>query len=203
MKNIFKLLGLCALVAAAASCSSSRAEQMKLAERLGIDCTPEVLALVGDKIPVDLAVTYPDGYFHPKATLDVTPVLVYAGGEQVGPTFTYQGEKVLDNFTVVPTSGGTVRQHVDLLANRGQLERAQRTGQRNLHVVAVILDRLQLSEIRTVGQPDHFRDFAGISAVLGIINHNCFHLFLLSVLLFSEASAHSLYHFQRKNAINF
>ena len=109
MKNIFKLLGLCALVAAAASCSSSRAEQMKLAERLGIDCTPEVLALVGDKIPVDLAVTYPDGYFHPKATLDVTPVLVYAGGEQVGPTFTYQGEKVLDNFTVVPTSGGTVR----------------------------------------------------------------------------------------------
>ena len=119
MKNIFKLLGLCALVAAAASCSSSRAEQMKLAERIGIDCTPEVLALVGDKIPVDLSVTYPDGYFHPKATLDVTPVLVYTDGEQVGPTFTYQGEKVLDNFTVVPTSGGTVRQHIDFAYDEG------------------------------------------------------------------------------------
>ena len=99
MKNILKLLGLCALVAVAASCSRSRAEQMKLAERLSIECDPEVLALVGDKIPVNLAVTYPDGYFHPKATLEVTPVLVYSdGNEQVGPTFTYQGEKVLDNY---------------------------------------------------------------------------------------------------------
>ena len=120
MKNILKLLGLCALVAVAASCSRSRAEQMKLAERLSIECDPEVLALVGDKIPVNLAVTYPDGYFHPKATLEVTPVLVYSdGNEQVGPTFTYQGEKVLDNYRVVPTSGATVSQHVDFAYEEG------------------------------------------------------------------------------------
>ncbi len=120
MKNILKFLGLCALVAVAASCSRSRAEQMKLAERLSIECDPEVLALVGDKIPVNLAVTYPDGYFHPKATLEVTPVLVYSdGNEQVGPTFTYQGEKVLDNYRVVPTSGATVSQHVDFAYEEG------------------------------------------------------------------------------------
>ena len=120
MKNILKLLGLCALVAVAASCSRSRAEQMKLAERLSIECDPEVLALVGDKIPVNLAVTYPDGYFHPKATLEVTPVLVYSdGNEQVGPTFTYQGEKVLDNYRVIPTSGATVSQHVDFAYEEG------------------------------------------------------------------------------------
>ena len=113
MKKIFKILALCAAVAVAVSCSKSRAEQMRLAENIRIDCDPEVLALVGDKIPVNLTVTYPAGYFHPKATLDVTPVLVYAGGEQKGPTFTYQGEKVLDNYKVVPSSGGTVREHVD------------------------------------------------------------------------------------------
>jgi hypothetical protein len=110
MKIIFKFLGLCAMVALAASCGRSRAEQMKLAENLLIDCDPEVLALVGDKIPVDLTVTYPDGYFHPKAILEVTPVLVYGGNEQTGPTFTYQGEKVLDNFNVVPSSGGNARE---------------------------------------------------------------------------------------------
>lgn len=119
MKNIFRLIGLCAMVVAAASCGRSRAEQMKLAENILIDCDPEILALVGDKIPANLTVTYPAGYFHPKATLDVTPVLVYAGGEQVGPTFNYQGEKVLDNYQVVPTSGGTVRQHVDFAYEEG------------------------------------------------------------------------------------
>ena len=112
MKRFLKILILGAAVVSAAACSKSRAEQMKLAEKLQIDCTPEVLALVGDQIPVDLAVTYPDGYFHPKALLEVTPVLVYAGGEeQKGPTFTYQGEKVLDNYKVVAKTGGTVREH--------------------------------------------------------------------------------------------
>ena len=111
MTNITRILLLFATVVVAAACGKSRAEQMKLAEKVQIDCTPEVLALVGDKIPVSLTVTYPDGYFHPKATLQVTPVLVYSSGEeQKGPTFTYQGEKVLDNYKVVPKAGGTVRE---------------------------------------------------------------------------------------------
>jgi outer membrane protein OmpA-like peptidoglycan-associated protein len=112
MKKIARILILGAAVVAAAACSKSRAEQMKLAEKVQIVCTPEVLALVGDQIPVDLEVSYPDGYFHPKAILEVTPVLVYGGGEEVaGPTFTYQGEKVLDNYKVVAKSGGVVREH--------------------------------------------------------------------------------------------
>ena len=112
MKNFLRILILGAAVVVAAACSKSRAEQMKLAEKVQIVCTPEVLALVGDQIPVDLEVSYPDGYFHPKAILEVTPVLVYAGGEEVaGPTFTYQGEKVLDNYKVVAKSGGVVREH--------------------------------------------------------------------------------------------
>ena len=112
MKNFLKIFILGAAVVSFAACSKTRAEQMKLAEKLQIECTPEVLALVGDQIPVDLAVTYPEGYFHPKALLEVTPVLVYAGGEeQKGPTFIYQGEKVLDNYKVVAKDGGTVREH--------------------------------------------------------------------------------------------
>ena len=111
MKIITRILLFCTAVVVAASCGKSRAEQMKLAEKVQIDCTPEVLALVGDKIPVSLTVTYPDGYFHPKAIMQVTPVLVYSSGEeQKGPTFTYQGEKVMDNYKVVAKAGGTVRE---------------------------------------------------------------------------------------------
>jgi hypothetical protein len=111
MKNIAKILFYCAAASAAVACSQSLSEQMKLAEKVQINCTPEVLALVGDKIPVSLSVTYPDGYFHPKAMMEVTPVLVYSNGEeQKGPTFVYQGEKVMDNFKVVYKAGSTVRE---------------------------------------------------------------------------------------------
>lgn len=119
MKNTLKIVFLCSAVLAAVSCSKSIAEQMKLADKVSIDCTPEVLALVGDKIPVDLTVTYPKGYFHPKAMLELTPVLVYGDGSQTGPTFTYQGEKVMDNFKVVSSNGGTVREHFDFEFEEG------------------------------------------------------------------------------------
>lgn len=119
MKRIFKIFALCGLVVAAASCSKSRVEQMKLAENVKVSCTPEVLALVGDKIPAEITVTYPAKYFHPKATLEVTPVLVYEGGEQAAQTFTYQGEKVKDNYTVVAYGGGTVKESVSFKYAKG------------------------------------------------------------------------------------
>ena len=119
MKRIFKIFALCALVVAAASCSKSRAEQMKLAENVKVSCTPEGRARVGDKIPAEITVTYPAKYFHPKATLEVTPVLVYEGGEQAAQTFTYQGEKVQDNYTVVAYDGGTVKESVSFKYVKG------------------------------------------------------------------------------------
>lgn len=104
MKKFTGFLALCAMVLAFASCSASRAEQMKLAEKVSVSSNPEVLALVGDKIPADITVTFPAKYFHPAAILEVTPVLVYEGGEQVGKTFKYQGEKVKDNYCVIASN---------------------------------------------------------------------------------------------------
>lgn len=104
MKKFTGFLALCAMVLAFASCSASRAEQMKLAEKVSVSSNPEVLAFVGDKIPADITVTFPAKYFHPAAILEVTPVLVYEGGEQVGKTFKYQGEKVKDNYRVIASN---------------------------------------------------------------------------------------------------
>lgn len=104
MKKFTGFLALCTMVLAFASCSASRAEQMKLAEKVSVSSNPEVLALVGDKIPADITVTFPAKYFHPAAILEVTPVLVYEGGEQVGKTFKYQGEKVKDNYRVIASN---------------------------------------------------------------------------------------------------
>ena len=84
----------------------------KMAENVIVECNPSVLEVVAGQINADLDVTYPDGYFHPKAILEVTPVIVYGNSELEGTPLYYQGEKVKDNFKVVPSDGGTVRERV-------------------------------------------------------------------------------------------
>ena len=108
MKRILTFTALSALVLLSASCAKSRLEQMQLAKDVVINCNPEVLEIKGGKIPATVTVTCPKDYFHPKATMDVTPVLVYEGGEMAGPMLQYQGDKVKDNFKVISSAGTTV-----------------------------------------------------------------------------------------------
>ncbi len=107
MKRILNLIALAALVLAAASCSKSRAEQMAMADKVITKCNPEVLEVVGGKVPATVTVTYPEGYFHPEALMVVTPVLVYEGGQQTGESVIYQGESIKDNNRVIYKTGGT------------------------------------------------------------------------------------------------
>ena len=120
MKRILAFAALTVLVLSASSCAKSRAEKMALAENVKVTCNPEVLQLVGDNIPAEITVTYPEDYFYPNAIVSVTPVLVYEGGSQVGPTFTYQGENVKDNYTVIShDNGGKVSQKVNFKYDKG------------------------------------------------------------------------------------
>ena len=108
MKRILTYAALAALAIISSSCAKSRLEQMQLAKDVDIKCTPEVLEIVAGKIPATVTVTCPKGYFHPKATMDVTPVLVYDGGELEGKLLQYQGDKIKDNYKVVSSDGATV-----------------------------------------------------------------------------------------------
>ena len=109
MKKVLNL-ALAALLAVAALSCSSIEKMAQLAENVTVECAPAPLEAVGGQINPLVAVTYPAGYFHPKAILEVTPVIVYEGGEQAGETLVYQGEKVKDNYKVVPSDGSTVRE---------------------------------------------------------------------------------------------
>ena len=107
MKKGIRIFAAAVLGLALAACSS--AEKMaQQAENVTVKCTPVVLEAVAGNVDAQVAVTYPKDYFHPKAILEVTPVLVYEGGEAKGKTLMYQGEKVKDNYKVVPTAGTTV-----------------------------------------------------------------------------------------------
>ena len=111
MKNTFKLISAAAILAAAVSCASIE-KMAKMAENVKVTCDPGVLEAVNGSIDAVVSVTYPEGYFNPKAYLEVTPVLVYDGGEAQMKPFTYQGEKVKDNYKVVSSKGQTVSERV-------------------------------------------------------------------------------------------
>lgn len=112
MKRILTFAALATLVLLSASCAKSRLEQMQLAKDVVINCNPEVLEIKGGQIPATITVTCPKDYFHPKATMDVTPVLVYEGGEIAAPVLHYQGEKVKDNYKVISAAGATVTERL-------------------------------------------------------------------------------------------
>ncbi len=111
MKKTIKVLAAAIIALAAVACSS--AEKMaEMAENVVVKCDPAVLECIAGNIDATVSVTYPENYFHPKAILEVTPVLVYDGGEAKMAPFMFQGEKVKDNYTVVPKAGGTMSQKV-------------------------------------------------------------------------------------------
>lgn len=111
MKKTFKLLAVAVAGLAVAACSSAE-KMVQLAENVKITCDPEVLEVVAGEVEANVAVSYPADYFHPQAIVEVTPVLVYQGGEASMKAFKYQGEKVKDNYRVVSKAGQTVREKV-------------------------------------------------------------------------------------------
>ena len=112
MKRTINFLSAIVLGFAAVACSS--AEKMaEMAENVTVKCEPAVLEVVAGEIDATVSVTYPEDYFHPKAILEVTPVIVYEGGEVKMEPFFFQGEKVQDNYQVVPSAGSTVSKKVN------------------------------------------------------------------------------------------
>ncbi len=110
MKSI-KLFTAAVLGLAMIACSNPK-KMAEQAENVTVVCQPETLEVVAGKVDVKVDVTYPADYFLPDVYLKVTPVVVYEGGEFNLNELTYQGEKVQDNFKVVPTAGGTVTENL-------------------------------------------------------------------------------------------
>ena len=109
-----KILIFFAAAALAVACASPE-KMAKMANNVQVTCEPSVLEVVNGTIDPVVTVTYPKDYFNPKVILEVTPVIVYEGGEAAMKPFKYQGEKVKDNYKVVSSEGQKVteRLHFD------------------------------------------------------------------------------------------
>jgi Flp pilus assembly protein TadD len=77
-------------------------------------CNPEVLEAVGGKVPATITGKFPEKYVKKNATVEVTPVLRWDGGEAKGQTTVFQGERVEGNGqTISYRYGGTYTMKVN------------------------------------------------------------------------------------------
>lgn len=106
-KSISTLLSMLFVAFLAVSCSNPN-KMIKDADKVSVTCDPQILECVAGKITANVSVVFPEGYFHPKAVVSVTPVLVYQGGEAALEPVMLQGEKVTKNYITVPKAGSTV-----------------------------------------------------------------------------------------------
>ena len=99
------ILASCALALTACGGMQKMAD---MAKQVQFDVTPKVLEMHGDSVEVEVKFTFPANYFVAEATLEVTPVLKYEGGEKAFASKTVQGEKVQANNDVCNfKNGGT------------------------------------------------------------------------------------------------
>ena len=140
MTKKFYLPLLVAVVAVLSSCSSKLDELS--ADYFSV--TPQVLEAVGGKVPATINGTFPEKYFNKKAVVEVTPVLKWDGGQAVGQSAVFQGEKVEGNDqTIAYKAGGnytmkTVFDYVPEMAKSElYLEFTAKIGDKEVSVPAV------------------------------------------------------------------
>jgi tetratricopeptide (TPR) repeat protein len=88
------------------SCSGLN-KMKKEAGDIKYEVTPKVLEAHGGMVDLTIKGSFPEKYFNKKATLEVTPVLTYEGGETpFDKVQVLQGEKVQANNKVISYTGG-------------------------------------------------------------------------------------------------
>lgn len=91
------------------------ADKMKeLPQGTNFTLTPNPLEVHGNKVKGTIEGTFPAKYFNKKATLEITPVIVFEGGELALPVKVLQGQDVEANNQVISyDAGGSFKQEFE------------------------------------------------------------------------------------------
>ena len=95
-------------VAASAAIVLSSCSKLGNLTSENFNVTPTPLEAIGGEVPATINGTFPVKYMKKKAVVTVTPVLKYEGGEAIGQSATFQGEKVEGNGTTIEYKMGGV-----------------------------------------------------------------------------------------------
>lgn len=105
--NLLALLSIVAIVLS--SCGVSKMKELTEDTKITLD--PNPLEVHGGVVKGKIEATFPSKYFNKKAILEITPVLVYEGGELPLPPKMLQGEDVEDNHQVIKKDAGGSASH--------------------------------------------------------------------------------------------
>jgi tetratricopeptide (TPR) repeat protein len=112
MKRIgFKHLAFIAVAALLLSGCGGVEKMKQLPVGVSFKVTPNPLEVHGNKVKATIEGTIPAKYFNKKAIVEVTPVLVYQGGELPLPVKTLQGQDVQANNQVISYDAGGSFKH--------------------------------------------------------------------------------------------
>ncbi|GAF03978.1 tetratricopeptide repeat protein [Saccharicrinis fermentans] len=100
--NVFASIALAAILASCAGLNKMKSK----AEDVTYTVTPEVLEAHAGRVDVTVKVKVPENYMDKKATVELTPVLKYEGGETAFDSKTVQGEKAEGNNQVISYLNG-------------------------------------------------------------------------------------------------
>jgi hypothetical protein len=104
--NLKALVSFAVVILLLSSCASIK-KMKKNADLIKWNVTPEVLETHAGQVKVAVDGQIPEKYFAKKATLVITPVVKYEGGEVAYPEIKLQGEKVTaNNLKIVYKKGG-------------------------------------------------------------------------------------------------
>lgn len=104
-KSIFRSLALLGGILFLSSCAT----KLRPLTNDQVTADPTPLSVVGNQVPARIRISFPAKSFPKKATLRITPVLRYAGGEKWGQSYRYQGDQVMGNErTISYAQGGNV-----------------------------------------------------------------------------------------------
>ncbi len=112
MKKLINVLMIAMVGIFFQSCGNPK-KMAQRADEVSVNCTPQVLEVVANKIKTDVAVTFPADFFHPKAIVEVIPAIVYNGGESTLAPIMLQGEDITENYMTIPEAGTTVNKTLE------------------------------------------------------------------------------------------
>ena len=75
-------------------------------DKVYISASPDILENHGNTVTVTIEADFPPRYFHKKAVMNITPVLVYEEGETELPSMNFIGENVVGDGVVVSKKHG-------------------------------------------------------------------------------------------------
>lgn len=109
INSLFKTLIVVILMMAPMVFQAQNHNVKKMARRIDkvyISATPDILENKGNTVTVTINAEFPPHYFHKKAVMNITPILIYEDGETELPSMNFVGEKVTCDGVVVSKKYG-------------------------------------------------------------------------------------------------